>query len=500
MLLLALAACGFDNLPDQDWTSIDGTLWDPYSAVSTIDGVYVSMPHSGGLTLVRPGGTFAPVDLGEVAVGKLTLAPDQATVAVSTRRYGCKASDDLEVGSTLDLDACPDADRVVHHALAAVEDGAMLTEIALEGPYESLRWSSDSRFAAAWPDASALGEAGGVVNLTSVVILDTATGTANTIPVGFAASEVLFDASGQRAVVLSHSSVAVLDLSVSPPVRDVTFPLTLDPDQVVTPVGVSLTPDGQYALISTANASDLYVLDLVNHAVNMVSLSGIPAAMYVDPTLNQTMLVYANSAKADVVDHERFDVETVTLDEPMTAIAGGESVAVFSASGRRDVYSFDGATGELVEFRLQSPLTRLEVAPTEQFAIAFTTGDGYGGRPGMEILDLRDGEGHSFPYLLEGRGLGLAFDAFGESLNALILQQGAEYVYALDLYSAESEELDLALAPLALGSLPTGGFFVTHDAPLGLISFLDATTGEVTVAEGFAAHNLLERIQATVEE
>jgi hypothetical protein len=122
----------------------------------------------------------------------------------------------------------------------------------------------------------------------------------------------------------------------------------------------------------------------------------------------------------------------------------------------------------------------------------------YDQHPGMEIVDLRSDE--SEPFLLEGQGLGVAFASDDALLNALVLQQGVDYLYRLDLYTRQSEELELAAPPVAIGTMPDGRFFITHDRPLGLVSFLDPATGEVVEVGGFAAVGVNDLIELIEEE
>ena len=243
------------------------------------------------------------------------------------------------------------------------------------------------------------------------------------------------------------------------------------------------------------NQGDLYVLDLETHSVNLVSLVGAPSAMHVDEEADRTVLVYANSAQVEILDHERFDLVTWPLDEAMTAIADAGPYVLLYRPGSKDVYRLDPLTGDTVEFRLEGPLASLEVAPTNELAVAFTAENTFGDRPGMEILDLRDDRGRSTTWLLEGRGVGVAFSAGDQSLHALVLQSDTDYLHELDLYAAEGADIELDASPLGIGEIPGGGFWITHQAGLGLVSFLDPATGEVTQAAGFGAFGLADPIE-----
>ena len=112
----------------------------------------------------------------------------------------------------------------------------------------------------------------------------------------------------------------------------------------------------------------------------------------------------------------------------------------------------------------------------------------------MEILDLTGDKAKSRAYLLEGQGLGLAFSATETDLNALVLQADVSYLYQLNLYTGNEETIDISTPPIRIGSLADGDFYITHDAPFGLITFLNPLTGETIEASGFATLNLTREI------
>lgn len=490
--LAALAiGCGWNHLPQQDDITLPRQLWNASKAVPTSDGLYVQLSRSGGLALLRPGDEEVTyVDIGEGRVVEVAAAPDDRTLVTFVERTWCDDEGDCDEETEINV----------------VRDGAVEATLEVDGVYNAVTYAADGRFGIAYLDLSQNVDLQGVTNLTSVVVLDLQSGTTTPVSVGFAADRVLFvdDPNGaSKAVVLSKNSVAVVDLLQPQPEVEVTFPLTLDPDQSVTPVGVDLTPDGQFALISVAGSSDLYALDLQTRSINIIELSSAPASMAVSAEADRTVLVYDRLAAVEVLEHQLFDIERYELDEPMSEVIETEDFALlYSTDGYKDAYRLDLVTGELVEYRLQNPAIAMHLAPGNDFAIALTRAEGGGGNgvdgiydqyPGMEVIDLRDDDAD--PYLLEGQGLGMAFSATETRLDALVLQDGIDYLYQLDLYTGQSQEIDLAAPPVAIGALPGGPFWITHDAALGLVSFLDPSTGEVTEIAGFASHDLIDDIE-----
>lgn len=503
----AIAGCGWGSLPDHGWTSLDRPLWSPHDVLPTADGLYVPLPHAGKLVLIRTDGTWSEVPTGEGRVKRLVASPGAGTVLAFVERYRCKTrSADRRIRT---VDDCPPGDLVSHTEVVALDGAEVTSRVMLPSTYNALAFSDDGRFAIAWLDFTDPDlEVSGVVSLTSVVVLDLAQGTATPVSVGFAADRALFvqdeDGRAVRAVVLSRNSVALVDLTLEVPARSVTFPLTLDPDTEVVPVGVALTPDGRHAIIPVQGRRDLYLLDLVGQSINIVELAGLPSDVAVHAGLDRTVLVYSDTPQAEVLEHAFFDLTTLDLDEPMDHVAqASEFVVLYGTADQHDVYRLDVASTQLVEYRLENPAVSLHVAPTEDFAIALTRpemggGSPYDASPGMEILDLRGDD--TQPFLLEGQGLGVAWSHDGARLVALVLQEGVEYLYQLDPYTGRATQLDLPQPPLSIGSMLDGTFYVTHDNRLGLISFFDPATQRRVEVEGFAALGIMDPIEVLTTE
>ncbi len=505
-----LSGCaGWNHLPDQGDLELDSALWNPSRAKATVDGLYVPLTYAGGLALI-PAGKGEPkrIDLGEGRLTKLTASPDRTKLVAFVETFACDEEDPKEADRDKWVDDCPNDFLKTTTALQVIQGDEAGEAVQVDGTFNAIQYADDGQYAIAYLDFSDPElTLDGVINLTSVVVLDLTSGVSTPVSVGFAADRVLFTHSlngeAERAVVLSQNEVAVIDLTTPTPTNSVTFPLTLDPDSVVTPVGIQLTPDGRYALISVAGSSDLYALDLLNESINIVELSHNPTDMAVNTETDRTVLVYNSGSVVDVLEHEFFDLDSFSLDEPMSQISGGSNFSLLWSDGNEhDAYRLDLETNNLVEYRLQNPAISMHIAPTEEFAIALTRpengfGEGieglYDSNPGMEVIDLQDDE--TEPFLLEGTGLGVSWAATEASLHALILQETAEYVYKLDMYTGRAEELELSEPPMAIGNMTDGTFFITHNVGLGLVTFLDPVTNDTREVSGFATLGLADPIE-----
>jgi DNA-binding beta-propeller fold protein YncE len=498
--LMALPAC--DSLPVQNYLASED-LVRVDGAVDAADGLYIPL-RAGLLAFVTAEGPRS-VDLGFGVVQRLLVSPaGQAVAVVHTTR--CQPDDPKEARGLRYVSECPSDDREVLAELVTLIDGEVASRAPIHPWNLDASFSEDGKWAVTWfsPVNGELPR-GSIVDLTSVQVVDLQAGVTTPVTVGFAADRVLFTPDGARAVALSDDSVVVIELAGAAPERGTAFPLTLDPDQVVRPVGVSLTPDGSYALITAASQDDLYVLRLDRPSVNLVNLSGVPAAMQVvddsDPDdgveLDRTVVVHQNAARVDVIDHDNFDVTSIILDQRVSRILHDQGrTLLYDTAGGKDVYLLDLASNKVVEFRTENPPQAAFIAPGGEFAIVTTgpeTGSSgeteiqrlFDGYPGFEVLDLRDARGRSTPYLAEDTISDVAFQDTETGPQALILQQRQDYLYRLDLRTGLAEEVELRVGAAALGAAEAGSWWILHQAGYGLVSYFDATTSEVVEVGGF---------------
>lgn len=507
LMLLALISTGcgrYDLDPRHTMASRD--LWDPLSAIATDDGLYVRLPSAGDLALLAPGQEPVAIQVDDATIDSMQAGAGGAVLVRSTELL---CDEGLATGD--EVADCPD-ERLTRRGRADwVGPTGSRGHVAVGPWYGRFAFSDDGAFAVATVDPTVATTGGGLVNLTSVLVMQhDVTGSAETtvayeLSVGFAADRVLFfnDATGKAIgmLVLSQSEVALVDLTGGVAVPTATFPLTLDASQTVTPIDVALTPDNAHALITIEGSGDLYVLDLVNPSINIVSLAGNPSAMRVDPVSDRTYIVYKSTSRIDVLDHVQFDVETLAVASPSDHLVQGPGyVLAYSLAGGKDAFRVDTATLAVDTYRLTLPATRLEVSPEGDAAVALTA-DTATSR--LEVLDLRQTDGKVDndvkPFGLDGPGVGIAFTADADGARALVLQQGVDTLYSLSWPALQVQAVDLASPPVAIGAMPDGDFFITHGDALGLVSFLDAA-GTVVTVSGFGRLGMLDRPLLTQEE
>ncbi|MDP2312295.1 MAG: hypothetical protein Q8P41_05270 [Pseudomonadota bacterium] len=505
-LLALLPGCAPWDLPGNGYSSLESLTWDP-AVLAAADGVYVRLPAAGDLVRVKPDGSFATVNLGGASPDRMVLAPDDETVLAFVSWPVC-LDDDPKI---VYVDECRNEDLDTDSELAIIRDGAVVHAVDVPAQYNAFAFNEAGSLAVAYLDFSAGVDIdiSGVLNLTEAVFVDIASGEAHSVPVGFAPENVLFSADGSKALVLSRSRVAVVSLvGADAWTRTVVYPLTLDVDQQVDPDNAVLisneSGDTDYALVSVSGQAELYVLDLTNESIDIVELDGVPADLIVDPVTNRTLVVYSNRATLDVLEHELFEVESFDLDEPCTRIAGddGRFVLYNDRGTAHDVYVFDTEAETLDEELAENPVMELRITESAAWAVATMDTESAAGNDvsgfydqyhGLGLFDLGDTPRDPVALLLEGDPVGFALTTDGTADYALVLMEGVDTLQKIDIAAGTSNEIRLEESPVGIDAMPDGLFVVSHPNPLGLVTFVDATTESMNTAAGFAAVGLLER-------
>ncbi len=493
LLLVGCSPWSFNDPASYTWVE---ALWDP-AVVAAADGLYVRLPHAGKLARIDPAsGKFAEVNLGGAAPEQMTLAPDGSSLLVRVNWQVC-LDDDPKIKAPYD---CPDDALETVTATDLVRGGERVTSVDVPSVFNAWTFDKNTNIAAATVDLDNGGtlDVNGLLNLTEVVFVELGSGASHHVPIGFAAEHVLFTLDGSRALVLSRSAAAVIDLASWS--KTVEFQLVIDDDQSVTPEEAVLTPDGRYAILRVGG-SDLYTLDLENPHIDLIELDGNASDLLVDNTADLTLAVMSNEPVVTLIDHEIFETINLELDEPAEKIVGGDGMALlYNTSSRyKDVYLINTLEKDVEEFRAENPILEMYLAEDRSVAVATTepestSGSGatglYDRYYGLSIFPLTVGA-DPIPLILESAPLGLELVAAGGVQYALLLLDGGDELLKVNLASGEHEFLSLPGRPTGISASPDGQFVITQDASLGLISLLDPTDNSFTHVNGFGQLGLL---------
>lgn len=501
LIPLLLTGCdAFERWPD-DYLYVDQALWDP-EIVAADDGLYVRLPHAGKLVHVGADGVAEEVDLGGAHPARITLAPDQHSLLVNSAWYVCD-DDDPKIKTVYD---CDDDDLREVYALDLVRDGALVQSYDVPVYLNAFAFTNAGTTAVAYLDEDGYDDlenlnAGALVDLNAVSFIDLDSGAIQTISVGFAASNILFSDDDSTAVVLSQSKAVVVDLATFQ--KKVEYPFTLDQDEQIDPLGVSLTPDGRYALVSIQGSRDLYKLDLEVESIDILTLDGAPSDLFVDGSADRTVIVYAGQKQVDLLDHDLFNIESIELDAAVTDIApllDGVLLYNDQSSNVTDLYRLDPVDQELTEYVVTNPVEQVLTSDLGAYALAMLapTSDWSGNSLedytashwGLGVLDLATDDALSLT--LSSTPVGVALLDDESTTYALVLLEGADELLVVDL-SAPSADTTIPLPSPAvgIGTMPDGRFYITHDASLGMVSFLDPATSALSTVSGFATVGLL---------
>jgi hypothetical protein len=510
-LALLTTACHPFERPADFHSDSEDALWDA-EVVATADGIYARLPASQRLVRVQADGTVSTVDIDGTTPERLVATPDGSSLLAFTTWQECE---DPDADAQLVSD-CAEDDLVQKRELMRIEGDKRIEGFDVPAHLNALAFSEDGRMAVAYLDYSSgmTIEVDGLIDLGEVMFipLDGA-GSPRSVSVGFSPEKVLFSQNSEgindKAVIFSRSEVLVVDLSTLETL--VSYPLVLDADQVVDPADAVLTEDGRIALVAIQGSSDLYELDLEKHSIDLEELEASPTSMAnaILPgaddgnDLPVSLIAYSSMARVDILDQDLLELrEPLLLDEPVTDILVTPESAVLynsSSAGTKDVYHVHLATTEITEFRVANPIEELQLTPGLDYAVA-TLAPEYGysnsldayqdNNWGLAVIDLIGEQETSL--ILEAEPVGLAITESEGTTWALVLMDGVENVVKVDLSRPTFfSEVELEAAPIGIGKLASGEFYITHDSALGLISILDPATDKITEASGFATAGLL---------
>ncbi len=324
------------------------------------------------------------------------------------------------------------------------------------------------------------------------------------LAIGFDLQMVRFTPDGSRAVIVSDSTLALVDLTQEDlrAERVELQPGVLEPAHAEE---VVVAPDGSYAWVRLFGSPDLRVVDLDDREVTLVPAGLEPTDLDLSPDGGSTVSVSRSTHELFVFDTLRpFDAPRVvplpvgsTYGSLQFSPTGTQAVLFSNAVAEQRYASWDVATDAVVEQGLVKPVQSVGVSPDGGTLLVFhpatdgpTTPEPFRGKPALTLIDLRDPT-FSTPLALPAPPLAYTTSQSG-ALGYLVLEDERS-LSVLDFATHIPTPVPIASPPVYLGVLPDLApgdadeppAWVSQEYSLGRITFWDPDTESEDTLTGF---------------
>ncbi len=370
-----------------------------------------------------------------------------------------------------------------------------------------LSLSPNGEWAMAWydPNAESMGSSGGVTSFNEVSFVRTDPATHFAMAVGYDPAGVRWSDDGTRAVVVSDTALAVVELAGDTPARTI-IPLVEDDASPPVAEEVVLTPDGKYAFVRQRGAEDLLIVDLDNGVVDRVVVGTDPTDMDVTAD-NAFLAVIARSARQiwsyDLANpYATPDVVDFPVDLPFGSITftgdGARAVLYTNASAVDALTIWEVGTSDFDTRSLVKPVASVGLSPEGTTALIFHT------KENAEDADSNDPFYNKWALtLMETASIGenrlllpsepTGYTVTDDDRYGFFILDGHDLLEAVDFNTLIPTTVSLPSQPAFIGTLPghdVAWASQAHD--LGRISFYDATTDALDTITGFELNSDIE--------
>jgi len=349
----------------------------------------------------------------------------------------------------------------------------------------------------------------GIINYYELNILFPGNGIARAVSIDFAPDNIVFTPDGSSCLLGKEFRVVHLDLETA---ETTAFPLSLGAQDSRTPTAMSISPDGKLAVITVAENSDVYVLDLIEGRINILDASSKAADMVFVPDTHTVILTLPDENAVAVIDLDSGIVETVEMGDTMSLVElmPGGAQAVFYSIGGAGITIMDIEDNKTKSYSLNGTIdsssagSPLKIDPNGLFVAVVVSGyaggykgdwgdddywgdywddywnddddnyiDGYGNT--LDLVDL--GESVTVPFGLEGRVDEFRFSTEGATIGLLVSDANKLVVLNVATLKAFSRPLGRSAQSLQYMS-STGKYLVDYDHDEGKLAFADQADQE----------------------
>ena len=360
------------------------------------------------------------------------------------------------------------------------------------------------RFALVWTDAARFeDEIDPTDGLQDVTVLDLGDELrATRLAVGYRPSRVVFDAEESRVLVVTQPGLSVIELGDDPRVAAL-VELTDNPASDSAARDVSVTPDGEVALVRLDGSMELVAVEVRSGRRRAIGLDGFVTdldlshdgerAFAMVGTSNVSSLVVLPLATLD--DPGSFEHVAIPNVTPRSvSLSADDRLALLYTNSEENPYltvlTSDGAWSDADGWSLdlKAPVLAVFAAPNGLHGIAFQATLPDSERRGA--FSLISAQADRAPKIIgtDAAPVSVAYSADGE--HAVIATRDlrlAKYgAYLVHLEHLDETLISLASPPLGAGIVARAGkAYVAQAHPEGRVTFIDLEDGGFTTLTGF---------------
>jgi hypothetical protein len=473
-------AAGAGGVPPVPEIEIESAFEVP---VATDRFVWAANPTTGRVALIDAE-TF------EVRLAEAGLAPT-VVAAVPRAAEGSDAALVLNTGSEdatlLEIDSAGEL------ASATVKTHPRANAIAV---------TNSGRFAIAWTNAEAVTDPplDPTDSAQDITVLDLSGLPHPTqLSVGFRPSRIVFDSAEERAFVVTEPGLSVVELGASPRIS-AQVELSADPTADAAARDVSVTPDGELAIVRLDGSTSLGVVSIATGERQDLELGNFVTDLDLSSDGKRAFAVVGDELVVIPIPPGTVDPATFTRTKVTdvlirsVSLSPDATLALLYSNAAESPYltvltgsdDFANAMGRSVD--LKAPVQAVFAAPDARHAIALQT-TAAGSRKGG-AFSLISAQIDRAPKIVgtDAPPMAVAFAPDGkEAVIATRDRTRPLYgVYLVHLDNLEETFLPLSSPPLSAGIVPQAGrAFVAQAHPEGRITFLDLSDGSSRTLTGF---------------
>jgi hypothetical protein len=365
----------------------------------------------------------------------------------------------------------------------------------------SLAFSSDGHYAIAWADSRKVPNAPRTQGFQDLTVLDLLAGTSTILAVGYRPVSVGFAAGQPRAYAVTQDGVAIVQLS-APPVVEKNVPISDTPNEDPGSRDVSVTPNGNVALIRREGVSSITAVALDTGTRTTITLPGPVTDLDLADKGDRAVAVVRSTSQVAVLPipgvlaaPDAFTTVTVT-GETIGSVAlspGGAKGLLFTNASQVERVTVLDLSQDPPPFRtvrLYSPVLAVFSAPDAAHAIVLhdkvAASDAGAASPGaFSVVPIAS------PLPAKIVATQALPTAVAVTSDRAVVAERDDATKTFGAYLARMPQLRVDRYPLASPPIAVGivagakRAFIAQEHPEGRLTFIDLETGVARTLTGF---------------